>query len=396
LHSTHVCDPLRSLVCGGGIWLAAAGALDGWRRAQVDADAHREIGERFGVTARAPSPPLRRAWAASPAACGHCRMHAAVQNAVPDLARRRGRGRRPRARAQGFPTLKWFSRGKPVSSLDECAPRAPPCTRVTRAWPSRRCSGSRGAVRAAGPGRACRGRARRALAHGPLTRPRCARSYAGGRTAEAFMTFIQGKLAEDKGFARVPSLDRLAAAFPHEARRPGAAGRGGRPLAALGCCVPEQTRSASGSCPGVRRSALSRGAPRPCQTARPLPSGPQARRAHSRAVSSALRAVRVRITARRRLAGATCAAPHGGPCSADVTPARRAGLERASPRLPRARRDRGGARRQADKEGALEALKAAAAELTAPEEAEHAKLYVRFASKALEKVGAPRVLTLQG
>jgi len=62
------------------------------------------------------------------------------------------------------------------------------------------------------------------LARGPLTRPRRARSYAGGRTAEAFMSFIQGKLAEDKGFARVPSLDRLAAAFPHEARRP--AGRG--------------------------------------------------------------------------------------------------------------------------------------------------------------------------
>ena len=32
------------------------------------------------------------------------------------------------------------------------------------------------------------------------------------------MSFIKDKLAEDKGFARVPALDRLAAAFPHEAR----------------------------------------------------------------------------------------------------------------------------------------------------------------------------------
>ena len=43
-------------------------------------------------------------------------------------------------------------------------------------------------------------------------------SYSGGRTADAFMSFIKGKLAEDKGFARVPALDRLASAFPHEAR----------------------------------------------------------------------------------------------------------------------------------------------------------------------------------
>ena len=43
-------------------------------------------------------------------------------------------------------------------------------------------------------------------------------SYSGGRTADAFMSFIEGKLAEDKGFARVPALDRLASAFPHEAR----------------------------------------------------------------------------------------------------------------------------------------------------------------------------------
>ena len=44
--------------------------------------------------------------------------------------------------------------------------------------------------------------------------------------------------------------------------------------------------------------------------------------------------------------------------------------------------------RQVDKEGALDALKAAAADLTAPEDVEHAKLYVRFASKALEKARA--------
>lgn len=44
------------------------------------------------------------------------------------------------------------------------------------------------------------------------------RSYSSGRTADAFMSFIKDKLAEDKGFARVPALDRLASAFPHEAR----------------------------------------------------------------------------------------------------------------------------------------------------------------------------------
>ncbi|KAK9821933.1 hypothetical protein WJX81_004459 [Elliptochloris bilobata] len=83
--------------------------------AKVDADAHRELGERFGVT--------------------------------------------------GFPTLKWFSRGKPTGA--------------------------------------------------PI-------DYSGGRTADAFMTFIRDKLAEDKGFARVPALDRLASAFPHEADKAGA------------------------------------------------------------------------------------------------------------------------------------------------------------------------------
>ena len=41
---------------------------------------------------------------------------------------------------------------------------------------------------------------------------------------------------------------------------------------------------------------------------------------------------------------------------------------------------------QAEKAGALEALEAAAGKLTNPEEIAHGKLYVKFASKALEKV----------
>ncbi len=64
----------RSPVRGGGTRLAVAGALNTWRHAQVDADAHREIGERFGVTARArPSPcgvpRLPPRWRVSIAAC---------------------------------------------------------------------------------------------------------------------------------------------------------------------------------------------------------------------------------------------------------------------------------------------------------------------------------------
>ena len=41
---------------------------------------------------------------------------------------------------------------------------------------------------------------------------------------------------------------------------------------------------------------------------------------------------------------------------------------------------------QADKAGALKALEAAASKLTEPEEVAHGKLYVKVASKALEKV----------
>ncbi len=146
--------------------------------------------------------------------------------------------------------------------------------------------------------------------------------------------------------------------------------------------------------PGVRWPVLSGGALRLGRSGCCRP-WPRARREHGRAVSLALQAARVHDTRHGASPGAACAAAQGGPWSAWGTPARRAGLERASPRLLRARRDRAGAARQADKEGALEALKAAAAELTSPEEAEHAKLYVRFASKALEKVGAPQTLTLQ-
>lgn len=45
---------------------------------------------------------------------------------------------------------------------------------------------------------------------------------------------------------------------------------------------------------------------------------------------------------------------------------------------------------QADKAGALEALEAEASKLTNPEEVAHGKLYVKFASKALEKVRGER------
>lgn len=43
---------------------------------------------------------------------------------------------------------------------------------------------------------------------------------------------------------------------------------------------------------------------------------------------------------------------------------------------------------QADKEGSLKALEAAAKALTDPEEVAHGQLYVRIATKALEKVRA--------
>lgn len=43
---------------------------------------------------------------------------------------------------------------------------------------------------------------------------------------------------------------------------------------------------------------------------------------------------------------------------------------------------------QADKEGSLKALEAAAKGLTDPEEVAHGQLYVRIATKALEKVRA--------
>lgn len=44
-------------------------------------------------------------------------------------------------------------------------------------------------------------------------RSRCACSYSGGRTKDAFLEFIDKKLTEDSGFARVEILDELAAKF---------------------------------------------------------------------------------------------------------------------------------------------------------------------------------------
>ena len=41
--------------------------------------------------------------------------------------------------------------------------------------------------------------------------PAC--SYSGGRTKDAFLEFIDKKLTEDSGFARVDVLDALAAKF---------------------------------------------------------------------------------------------------------------------------------------------------------------------------------------
>ena len=47
-----------------------------------------------------------------------------------------------------------------------------------------------------------------------LLRAQCAaRSYSGARTADAFLEFLEAKLEEDRGFARVESLDKLASAF---------------------------------------------------------------------------------------------------------------------------------------------------------------------------------------
>lgn len=43
--------------------------------------------------------------------------------------------------------------------------------------------------------------------------PGCACSYSGGRTKDAFLEFIDNKLTEDSGFARVGVLDELAAKF---------------------------------------------------------------------------------------------------------------------------------------------------------------------------------------
>ena len=39
------------------------------------------------------------------------------------------------------------------------------------------------------------------------------RSYASGRTAEAFQTYLENAVTQDKGFARIPSLDEFASKF---------------------------------------------------------------------------------------------------------------------------------------------------------------------------------------
>ena len=38
-------------------------------------------------------------------------------------------------------------------------------------------------------------------------------SYSGARTADAFLQFLEDKLEQDRGFARIDSLDKLASAF---------------------------------------------------------------------------------------------------------------------------------------------------------------------------------------
>ncbi len=48
-------------------------------------------------------------------------------------------------------------------------------------------------------------------------------SYNGGRTAEAFLAYLQEKVAADKGFARIGSLDTLARDFLAAADKTGAA-----------------------------------------------------------------------------------------------------------------------------------------------------------------------------
>ena len=38
-------------------------------------------------------------------------------------------------------------------------------------------------------------------------------SYSGGRTSDAFLQFLEEKIEQDRGFARIESLDQLASAF---------------------------------------------------------------------------------------------------------------------------------------------------------------------------------------
>lgn len=48
-------------------------------------------------------------------------------------------------------------------------------------------------------------------------------SYQGARTSEAFLSFLTDKVEADRGFARIESLDKLAAAFLTAADKTGAA-----------------------------------------------------------------------------------------------------------------------------------------------------------------------------
>ena len=48
-------------------------------------------------------------------------------------------------------------------------------------------------------------------------------SYQGGRTSEAFLGYLHEKVAADKGFARIGSLDTLARDFLAAADKTGAA-----------------------------------------------------------------------------------------------------------------------------------------------------------------------------
>lgn len=172
-----------------------------------------------GGTSRGPAAaPQRSGAVASPAApaappaagCGHCKSltpeYAKLGAAVladPKLKNRVVIGKvnaddyrdlGTRFGVGGYPTLKWFSRGKPVASPEECAGR-----RGGRGLPCALCPAAPGENNVPAP----------------LTRPRALppRSYNGGRNVAGFLGFIRSQLDADKGFARVDALTPLARAF---------------------------------------------------------------------------------------------------------------------------------------------------------------------------------------